>query len=138
MAAQKGILILLKHGDGASPEVFTTVGGLQTSNASFNNGQVDVTSADDTSRFRQLLAGAGVRSMSISGNGVFKDDAGIEAVRAAAAADTHDNWEVTWPDWGTWTGAFQISSFEFSGDHDGEAQWSFTIESAGDLTWAAA
>jgi TP901-1 family phage major tail protein len=135
MAAQKGLAMLLKI-DIAS--TFTTVGGIRSTSLAINNAQVDVTSQDDTSRDRQLLAAAGVRSVSVSGSGVFKDDAAAAAVNTAALADTHADWQVVVPDFGTFEGAFQVSSLEFGGEHDGEVTFSISLESAGDITFTAA
>ena len=66
MVAQKGSLFLLKVGDGGGPEVFTTVGGLRTTSFNINNGTVDVTNKD-SSGMRELLAGGGIQTMSLSG-----------------------------------------------------------------------
>lgn len=132
MAAQKGLEMLLKIDIAAT---FTTVGGIRSTSFAINNAQVDITSQDDTSRDRQLLAGAGVRSFSVSGSGVFVDDAAIAAVNTAAMADTHSSWQVVIPDFGTFEGAMQISSFELGGEHDGEVTFSISLESAGDITF---
>jgi TP901-1 family phage major tail protein len=41
------------------------------------------------------------------------------------------------PDFGTVEGAFQISSLEYSGRHDGEVSFELGLDSAGALTFAA-
>ena len=136
MAAQKGLELLLKIDISST---YTTIGGIRNARVSLNDGStVDVTSIDDTDRMRQLLAGAGVRSISISGDGVFKDDAAIEALRTEWAAGTHPSMQAILPDWGTIEGPFQITSLEVSGAHDGEVTFSVSLESAGDWTWTAA
>ena len=58
---------------------YQRVGGIQTAGYELGTDTVDITSQDDASRWRQLLANAGVKSMSASGNGVFKDDADARA-----------------------------------------------------------
>lgn len=135
MAAQKGLAMLLKIDIAAS---FTTVGGIRATSLSINNAQVDITNQDDTGRDRMLLAGAGVRSFSVSGNGVFVDDAAFAAVNTAVLADTQGDWQVVVPDFGTYEGPFQIASLEISGEHDGEVAFSITLESAGDVAFTAA
>jgi TP901-1 family phage major tail protein len=52
---------------------FETVAGLRATRLGFNAETVDVTSLESEGRWRELLAGAGVRSASISGSGVFRD-----------------------------------------------------------------
>ena len=74
MAAQKGSSLLVKIGDGASPEAFTTIGGLRSTSISLNDEAVDVTTMD-SSNARTLLANGGIQTITISGSGVFTDAA---------------------------------------------------------------
>jgi TP901-1 family phage major tail protein len=48
------------------------------------------------------------------------------------------DWQVVVPDFGTVEGPFQITSFELTGRHDGEVAFELALESAGELTFAAA
>ena len=92
MAAQKGKLVLLKADlAGTSPQVFTTLAGLRTTTWTINGEDVDVTTKDDNG-WQQRLAGAGVRSLSISAGGVFQDSAGEETVRQWAFRRTSLPW----------------------------------------------
>ena len=43
MAAQKGADLLMKIGDGGSPESFTTIGGMRSTSLSMNDEMVDIT-----------------------------------------------------------------------------------------------
>jgi TP901-1 family phage major tail protein len=45
--------------------------------------------------------------------------------------------QIVIPDFGTVTGAFQIASLEFAGEHNGEVTYELALESAGALTFAA-
>ena len=72
MAAQKGSAMLMKVGNGGSPETFTTIGGLRSTSLTINNESVDVTNKDSSNK-RTMLAAAGVQSISVSGSGVFTD-----------------------------------------------------------------
>ncbi|MBN4046381.1 phage major tail protein, TP901-1 family [bacterium AH-315-P15] len=136
MAAQKGKDVLLKLGNGdGPPETFSTVGGLRTTALNFNSQSVDVTDAASSGQWRELLAGAGIKTASISGSGVFKDAASDANVRQAFFDQTHDNWQLVIPDFGTVEGAFQIRELQYSGAHDGEATFTLALESAGALTF---
>lgn len=138
MAAQKGLDMLLKvSDDGTSGGNLNNVAGLRSSSISMGSETVDITNADSTNRFRELLAGAGVRSISVSGSGVFKDEEEDEDLRGHFFAGTHPYIQLLIPDFGTISGEFHISSYEFSGDHDDAVQFSISLESAGDMTWAA-
>lgn len=136
MTAQKGSDFLLKIGDGGGPEVFTTIGGFRQNKLAINNVPVDATSKDSGGK-RQLLAGAGIQTMSASGSGVFVDDAAFATAHTAALNDTIDNWEIIVPDFGTYQGPFQVTNLEFDGTHNGEQTYSLSLESAGTITFAA-
>jgi len=137
MSAQKGKDVLLQIGDGGSPESFTTVGGLRSKSIALNAEPVDVTHAESVGAWRELLAGAGVRAVSVTGAGVFRDDAAGEAVRAAFFAHAVDTWRLTVPDFGVLEGPFQIVNLDYAGEYDGEATQSLTLESAGAVTFTA-
>ena len=68
MAAQKGKDLLVKLADGAS---LVTVAGLRARQIAFNAETVDVTDSESTGRWRELLAGAGMRRAALAGSGVF-------------------------------------------------------------------
>lgn len=134
MAAKKGSDFTLEKG-AASP--YTAIGGFRTKTLTINSETVDVTSEDDTNRWRQLLAASGVKNMSLSGSGVVKDTAAQQALVTDAVAQTVDSYLVTAPGIGTFAGTFQLTSFESSGEYNGEQQFSITLESGGDITYAA-
>jgi TP901-1 family phage major tail protein len=134
MGAQKGKDLLVKMFDGTS---YVTVAGLRSRKIAFNAELVDVTHAESVDRWRELLAGAGVKRASISGRGLFKDAASDALVRQAFFDGTINDCQVIVPDFGTIQGAFQISGLEFSGEHNGEVTFDISLESAGALTFAA-
>ena len=136
MAAQQGRALLLKV-DSTGSGSFVSVAGLRSKTLSFNAALIDVTNADSTNAWREALAG-GVKSARVQGSGVFKDAAADETVRGLFFNGTVRDWQIVIPDFGTVQGAFQISSLDYTGEHDGEATWSLALESAGALTFAAA
>jgi hypothetical protein len=68
MAAERGSAFLLKIGDGASPPEFVTVAGLKTTQLSINGDAVAITNKG-SGGWRELLSGAGVRSVSVAASG---------------------------------------------------------------------
>ena len=136
MAAQKGKDLLLRV-DSTGTGSFATVAGLRSRSISFNAETVDITHADSVGEWRELLAGAGVKSARIAGTGIFKDAASDSTIRAYVFDGTIREWQVVIPDFGTVEGLFQIASFELSGRHDGEVAFEITLESAGELTFTA-
>ncbi|QPC41993.1 phage major tail protein, TP901-1 family [Kaustia mangrovi] len=137
MTAQKGRDLLLKT-DSSGTGSFTTVAGLRTHALSFNAQTVDITHAESAGAWRELLAGAGIKSASIRGQGLFKDDASDVLVRQFMFDGTIRDWQVIIPDFGTVSGPFQVTALEYSGQHDGELTFELALESAGLLSFAAA
>jgi TP901-1 family phage major tail protein len=135
MAAQKGKDLLIKIDDGSG---FTTIAGLRTRRLAFNAETVDITHAESANRWRELLDGAGVKRASLSGRGLFKDAASDELTRATFFDGTVKTYQVVIPDFGTVAGLFQITGLEFAGEHNGEVTFDLSLESAGELTFAAA
>lgn len=136
MAVQKGKDLLLKV-DSTGAGAFATVAGIRSRRIAFSTGAVDVTNADSTDRWRELLAGAGAKRASVSGSGVFRDVAADATVRQLFFDGTIRNWQVIIPDFGTIQGPFQITALEYDGDHEGEVTFDLGLESAGALTFTA-
>lgn len=135
MPAQKGKDLLLKIDDGSG--TFATVAGLRTQRLALNADPVDVTHQESAGRWRELLAGAGVRRASIAGTGIFKDDQSDALVRQTFFAGEIRSWQVVVPSFGVIAGAFQISSLDYRGEHAGEVTFELALESAGELTFSA-
>jgi TP901-1 family phage major tail protein len=136
MAAQSGKDMLLKL-DQTGSGSFLTVAGLKTRSLALNAASIDVTDAESAGRWRELLDGAGIKRASVSGNGIFKDQASDEQIRALFFAGTIRNWQLILPEFGTIAGPFQITALEFSGDHAGEVTFNISLESAGEVTFTA-
>jgi len=136
MSAQKGKDLLLKLDQDGSGN-FLTMAGLRSSSIAFNAASVDITHAESAGRWRQLLAGAGVKTARLGGSGIFRDQLSDEKARELFFNGDIRNWQVVIPDFGTITGPFQITALEFSGQHDGEVSYQLTLESAGELAFSA-
>jgi TP901-1 family phage major tail protein len=135
MAAQKGRALLMKLGNAASPEVFTTIGGMRSTSISINDETVDITNKDSGTA-RTLLANGGILSMSVSGSGVFTDSASEATLQGDMNQAALTNYQFLIPDFGTYTGQFQLTSLEYAGEYNGEVTYSFTFESSGAITFA--
>ena len=137
MVAQNGKDLLIKvdlTGDGQ----FETLAGLRATRMSFNAESVDVTSLDSTGGWRELLAGAGVRSAALTGAGIFKDEATDERARQIFFDAEMPDFQLVIPHFGTVTGPFQLTAIDYAGSHDGEATYEMSLASAGALTFTAA
>ncbi len=134
MGAQNGKDLLIKidlTGDGQ----FATVAGLRATRISFNAETVDVTSLESQGGWRELLAGAGVKSAAISGSGVFRDASTDERARQIFFDGALPRFQVVVPSFGIIEGPFQITAIEYAGSHNGEATYELSLASAGVLTF---
>jgi TP901-1 family phage major tail protein len=134
MVAQSGKDLLIKLDDGSG--AFQTIAGLRATRISFNAEVVDVTSTE-SGGWRELLAGAGVRSASLSGSGVFRDQATDARAQDVFFSGYVPRFQVVIPDFGIVEGRFQITALEYAGNHDGEATYEMSMASAGVLTFMA-
>ena len=136
MAVQNGKDLLLKvdlTGDGQ----FETVAGLRATRISLNAETVDVTSLESAGGWRELLAGAGVKSAAISGSGVFRDEATDARARQIFFDGELPDFQVIIPGFGAIAGPFQISAIDYAGSHNGEATYEIALASAGQLSFTA-
>ena len=136
MSVQSGRDLLVKvdlTGDGS----FETVAGLRATRISFNAETVDVASLESAGGWRELLAGAGVKSASISGSGVFRDASTDERARQIFFDGEVPQFQVVIPDFGVVQGPFQITGIEYAGSYNGEATYELTLASAGVLGFTA-
>ncbi len=118
MPSQKGRDLLLKTGDGADPEVFTTIGAARAVSMVINNHFIDAT-AMDSDGFQVLQSDAGLQTMQLRLEGLFKDASAEEALRAAAFGRTSGNYQLAFPNGDVYTAAFAIEGYARGGSHDG-------------------
>lgn len=135
MPAQKGSAFLLKITNGGTPAVFQTVAGLRTTQMSINGDAVVVTNKDSNG-WRELLSGAGVRSISVSAAGIFLGSAAESRVRINALSGTIDDYELSFEDGEKLRGRFLVQKLDYAGDFNGERNYTMQLESSGAVTSA--
>lgn len=136
MTVQRGKDLLLKLGNGAEPESFTAVAGLKATSLAFNATTVDITNADSADLWRELLD-TGVKSATVTGSGVFRDQASDAALRSAFFNQTLANWQIVIPSFGIVAGPFKLTQLHYEGPYDGEVKLSLSLASAGALSFTA-
>lgn len=136
MAVQNGKDLLIKV-DQTGSGSYVTLAGLRATRLNFNAETVDVTTLESTGGWRELLAGAGVKSAGLSGSGVFRDANTDARARQIFFDGEMPNFQVVIPSFGIVQGAFQITSIEYSGTYNGEATYDMSMASAGALTFTA-
>lgn len=130
MTSQKGRDLLLKIGNGASSETFTTIGAARTTAMSIDNQPVDATTISDGG-IQSLQGDAGTQSMKIRLDGLFKDSSAEELLRAAAFARAHCNYQLYFPNGDSYAASFVIDSYSRTGTHDGLESFSISLTRSG-------
>jgi TP901-1 family phage major tail protein len=133
MVAEKGSAFLLKVGNGAEPPVFATVAGMRTTQMSVNGEAVNVTSKD-SGGWRELLSGAGVRSISVAASGIFTGSAAEIRIKSSALAGLLDDYELSFESGERLRGRFLVTRLDYSGDYNGERNYALSLESSGPVT----
>lgn len=113
---------------------YESVGGQRTATMVINNEQIDITSKTGATRWRQLITG-GIQSLSLTGAGVFDDTTRLKALRDDAIANTVGLFRLIDANGDYFQGNFQITNWQESGENSGALEMSFTLESAGDITF---
>lgn len=135
MTAQKGSAFLLKISDGASPAVYRTVAGLRTTQMSISGDAVVITSKE-SGGWREMLSGAGVRSVSVSAAGIFLGSSAEAQIRTNAMSGTLDDYELSFEDGEKLRGRFLVQKLDYSGDFNSERNYTLSLESSGEVVSA--
>lgn len=130
MGVEKGSAFLLKIGDGGAPAAYATVAGMRTTQLSVNGEAVNVTHKG-SGGWRELLSGAGVRSVSVSAAGIFTGSAAEVRLRNHALAGTVENYELSFESGEKMRGRFLVTRLDYAGDYNGERNYALSLESSG-------
>ncbi len=135
MPAQSGAAFLLKITNGATPAVYQTIAGLRTTQLSINGDTVVVTHKQ-SGGWRDLLSGAGTRSVSVSAAGIFLGSVAENTVRTRALDGTLDDYELSFEDGAKLRGKFLVQRLDYAGDFNGERSYTLQLESSGPVVTA--
>ena len=130
MTAQKGSAFLLKISNGATPPVYNTVAGLRTTQLSITGDTVVITTKE-SGGWRELLSGAGTRSVTVSAAGIFLGSAAEGQIHANALAGTITDYELSFEGGQRMRGKFLVQRLNYSGDFNGERNYTLQLESSG-------
>lgn len=130
MSIEKGSAFLLKISNGETPIAYGTIAGLRTTQLQVSGEAVNVTNKD-SGGWRELLSGAGVRSVSVSAAGIFTGSDGEVRIRNHALAGTIDDYELSFESGERLRGRFLVTRLEYAGDYNGERNYVIALESSG-------
>lgn len=134
MPSQAGSLVLLKAGNGASPEIFAMVGGLNLTSFIQRNQPIDITTKD-SGGWQELLERGGISKISISGSGRFEDSAAEEIVRSNAMNNVIRNYQIGFGNGDVLSGKFLITSYQRGGANSGVEAYTLAMASSGPVTF---
>ena len=121
---------LLKVHEGPDENAYRTVAGLRTTALSINGDGVEINGA---SGWRELLSGAGVRSLGVSGAGVFTGSAAEQRIKTTALSGVLDDYEMSFESGERLRGRFLITRLDYAGDFNGERSYTIAMESSGPI-----
>jgi TP901-1 family phage major tail protein len=126
MSQQNARELVIKRGDGAGPEVFTFVCGMQTRTFTMSNASIDTTVPNCSDPSLPIVATArpGRQTLEFSGDGLFDNAAVGKAVADDARNQSETNYEIIVPGYGTFSGPFFIADFNWSGSMEDPLKFS--------------
>lgn len=132
MAAERGSAFLLKIGDGSATPTYSTVAGLKTTQLSINGNAVEITNKG-SGGWRELLSGAGVRSVSVAASGIFTGSAAETQVKSLALSGVLESYQLSFESGEQMQGDFLVTRLEYAGDFNGERNYTIALESSGEV-----
>lgn len=132
MAAERGSAFLLKIGSGGVTPTYATVAGLKTTQLSINGDPVVITNKG-SGGWRELLSGAGVRSVSVAASGIFTGSTAEVQVRGLALSGSLADYELSFESGERMRGRFLVTRLEYAGDFNGERNYTLGLESSGEV-----
>lgn len=131
MAAQ-GRRILVKALIGAT---YTTIAGLRSRTLTVNNETINITNFD-SAFWRELKPGGlGIRSVSISGSGVFKNDVTANYLESLVLGLNSNVFRVVFENGDRFDGAFRVTSLNYNGGVGDVQTHDFTMVNSGPVTF---
>lgn len=136
---QLGRLLLIKIGNGATPEVFSNLCGLKTRSFNMSANEVDTTipSCVNPGGPVQKTSRPGISNRTFSGTGNFVAGSAMTTFLGYVRGSQAFNAQVVVPGDGTYEGSWMVTDFEFSGDVEPNMEFSATFVAADVLSFAA-
>lgn len=133
MAGQTGLTWALSVRTAATP-TYTAIAGLRTRSFKINNNPVDVTTAESTGRWRELLGDTGIVELEIDANGLYQKDAPGHLLPTLVASGASTIFQlVSAPSSAgiTIVGSFVVSEYEASATYNEAATFTVKLLSTG-------
>jgi len=117
-------------------DFFRPVGGIRSKSLSFSAEGIDITN-EESDEWKVMLDKAGIRSMEVSGSGVYSSyDMALYLETKALTNELTCLMFLNKKTGRLYEGCFKLTSFEVSGDYDAESNMSISASSSGAITVA--
>jgi TP901-1 family phage major tail protein len=116
---------------------YVTIAGMQATKFTVNNEEVDVTTKSDVP-WKQLLPGAGIRSLTADCSGVFNDDESLNSLQSDVMTNNFPTLKIVSGRGDTFVATFQVVSLERTGPHNKDEQYSLKLAATGTVTYTPA
>lgn len=135
MDINKASLMLLKIGDEAVPtENFHTIGGLRATRVAIGRNPPQVRDVTGNG-WKQMLEGAGISSLRITGQGVAATKEGDARLWQRAVDGMSRNYRIHLADGGRLDAECVVTAYERTGAVDGLEGFTLTLESSGAVVY---
>ena len=131
--AKNGSLVLLKI-ETDTPGTFIEVLSAKSNNFTINNSTVDVSTKAD-GNWGALLSGGGTKEMTISLEGVFKDEEADKVIRALSISGEEHKYQMVTSNEDKWEGLFVITSMTCTGARGDAETYSVSLRNSGVVTY---
>lgn len=134
MAGQTGLTWGLSVRTTASPAAYTDIAGLRTRSFKINNNPVDVTTADSTGRWREMLGDTGQVELEIDASGLYQKDAPGHVLPTAVASGASQVFKlVSAPTSAgiTIIGSFVVTEYNLTATYNEAAAFTIKLMSSG-------
>jgi len=136
---QLGRLLLIKVGDGGSPETFNNLCGIKTRSFNMSANEIDTTipSCTNPGGPVQKTSRPGISNRTFSGSGNFVASANTDTFMGYVRNSQAFNAQVIVPGDGTYEGSWMVTDFELTGDVEPNMEFSATFVAADVLEFTA-
>lgn len=134
MAGQSGTTWALRVRTTASPAAYTDLAGLRTRSFKVNNNPVDVTTADSTGRWRELLGDTGSVELEIDAAGLYQKDAPGHILPSLVVSGASQIFQLVTSNATpgiTIVGSFVVTEYEASATYNEAATFTVKLMSTG-------
>lgn len=136
MAGQRGRDLLLKIGDGGSPQAFHTLGAARMTAFDLLNDVAETTAVG--SGGAASYAPAGTQNLRMTLQGLFKDSTAESLLRQAALSPAVKDYQLSFPNGDSYAAAFIVESYRREGSHEGLEGFAVTLLRSGSGSWTDA